>query len=81
MSGSGLRVRVHATDPVRRRGFAELIDRYFRRTDRALCNQRHDALEMVPVAADMGPQRHHIAAVRLWRLRAGADEGRAQCRG
>jgi hypothetical protein len=33
-----------------------------------LRNQRHDALEMLPITSDAGPQRNDIAAVRLWCL-------------
>src|SRR6185437_8343651 len=67
-------------DLVRGGGFAELVARHFRRTDGACRDQRHDALEMRPIASDAWPQGDNIGAVRLGRLCAGGNEGRATAR-
>jgi hypothetical protein len=60
---------------VRGRGFAEPIASHFQGTDGTLRNQRHDALEMLPITSDAGPQSNDVAAVRLWCLCSrGADD-------
>ena len=62
--------------PVRSHGFAEPIPCHFRRTDGACRNQRHDALEMVPVplrrtSAEQGSalgSSDTVAISSRWRL-------------
>src|SRR5882724_5577659 len=65
---------------MRGHGFAELIACHAWRTNRPKCDQRHDTLEMRPVASDAGPQCYDIATLRLWRLRARGDKGRTSAR-
>ena len=57
-------------------GVAELITCHFQRMDGSKRNQCHDALEMLPITSDAGPQSNDIAAIRLWRLRARSDKSR-----
>ena len=61
---------------VRGGGFVQPIACHFRRTNGPQRDQRHDALEMLPIAPDAGPQGNDVAAVRLWCLGSGADKGR-----
>src|SRR6516162_2471332 len=58
------------------RGFAELVECHFRRTDRSYRNQRHDAFEMLPITSDTGPQSNDIATVRLWCPCSRGNKGR-----
>ena len=66
--------------PLRGHGFAEPIAGHVRRPHGPSRDQRHDALEMGPIASDAGPQGNDVAAVRLWRLCAGGDKGRPAAR-
>ena len=50
-------------EAVRGHGFAEPVARHFRRTNSACRDQRHDALQMRPIASDVGPQRNDIGAI------------------
>src|SRR6516225_8711576 len=61
---------------VRGRGFAELVDCHFRRTDSPHRHPRHNAFEMLPIASHAGAESNDIAAVRLRRLCARGNEGR-----
>ena len=61
-------------------GVAELIACHFRRTNGAKCRQPHDTLEMRPVASDAGSKGNDIAALRLRRLWARRNKGRASAR-
>src|SRR6516164_121360 len=58
------------------RGFAELVECHFWRTDSSYRNQRHDAFEMSPITSDTGPQSNDIAAVRLWCLCSRGNKSR-----
>src|SRR5262249_49722202 len=61
-------------------GFGQPIELDLGRADGAGLKQLGDALDMAAGASDRGPQRRDVVAVRLGRLRARRDEGRAAAR-
>src|SRR5262245_3794630 len=65
------------TDAERPPGLRQLEQRDLGRADGADATELGDPLEVWPVARHRRPQRSDIAAIRLGRLRAGGDEGRA----
>jgi hypothetical protein len=58
-------------------GLGQAIERDLRRPYRPRLKQLGDAIEMPACASDRRPQRRHVVAIRLWRLGAGRDKGRA----
>ncbi len=58
----------------------QAIELYFRDAYGSRLNQLCDALERAAAALNRRPQRGHVAAIGLWRLRAGGDERGAAAR-